>query len=210
MNQFQTASEVRDGHGYIPSGRGVLFGGEWVQPLNRGYLIASLEGVYAEPWFYIGQNKYVSFTHYRKENVSSLRSHKDSTINIWLANPYGPDTISFFARLGFVSINRFKLNFVYRLVCKGENEAAFFDKTKEISSNVYYPYSQREKIKHYEWARWKTPSGWPIYFNTLKFDFSYNIIQNLSLHGEFAWTIASGKIKGNAINSSISVEYSIK
>ena len=210
MNQFQTPSELKGGASYIPNGMGGLLGVEYVHPISNGYLLATLEGCYADPWFYIGKNKWVSFTHYRKENVSSLRSYKDSTINIWLANPYGPDTITFFARIGFNSLNKWKLDFVYRLCCKGENEEFFFDKSKEIAPDIYFPHSDRAKIMHADWARWTTPSGVATYFNTLRLAFFYNIIQNFSLRGELNWSIASGKIAGHGLDASLTLEYNIR
>ena len=207
MNQAQTPSELKSGYNYIPNGMGGVFGAEWVQPLHIGYLIATLEGLYTVPWFYIGKNKWVSFTHYRKENVHSLKSYNDSKIDIWLANPYGPDTAAFFARLGFVELNKWEVSFLYRFVAKGENEEHFFDPSKEIAPNVYYTFSDVTHVKHSDWALWKTPSGNPTYFNTLKASFFYNIINNFSLRGELAWTIATGKRRGHALDASISAEY---
>ena len=210
MNQAQTPSELKSGYSYIPNGMGGLFGVEYVHPISNGYLIATLESSYADPWFYIGKNKWVSFTHYRNENVFSLKSYKDSTINIWLANPYGPDTITFFARLGFNNLNKWKCDFIYRLACKGENEGFFFDKSKEIAPNVYYPHSDVANIMHPEWARWITPSGNVTYFNTLRLACFYNVIQNFSLRGELNWTIASGKITGHGLDASLTLEYNIR
>jgi len=207
MNQAQTPSELKSGYNYIPNGMGGVFGAEWVQPLHIGYLIATLEGLYTVPWFYIGKNKWVSFTHYRKENVHSLKSYNDSKIDIWLANPYGPDTAAFFARVGFVELNKWEVSFLYRFVAKGENEEHFFDPSKEIAPNVYYTFSDVTHVKHSDWALWKTPSGNPTYFNTLKASFFYNIINNFSLRGELAWTIATGKRRGHALDASISAEY---
>lgn len=211
MNQAQTPSERKSGYSYVPNGMGCLFGVEYVYPISNGYLIATMETSYADPWFYIGKNKWVSFTHYRNENVYSLRkSYKDSTINIWLANPYGPDTITFFTRIGFNNLNKWKLDFIYRFVCKGENEAFFFDKSKEIAPNIYYPRSDRAKITRPDWAAWTTPSGIPTYFNTLRLACFYNIIQNFSVRGEFNWTIASGKIAGHGLDASLILEYNIR
>ena len=207
QNQVQTVSELRGGHNYIPNGIGTLFGAEWVQPIKTGYLVATLEGLYTVPWLFIGQNKYVSFTHYRKENVSSLKSYGDSKIDIWLASPYGPDTAAFFARLGFVELNKWEAYLGYRFVAKGENEENFFDPKKEIAPNVYYTFSDVAKVKHSDWARWNTPSGHATYFNTFKASFAYNIVKNLHLRGELAWTIASGKKQGHALDASISTEY---
>ncbi|MGP1437452.1 MAG: hypothetical protein ACTTKH_00095 [Treponema sp.] len=210
MNQFQTPSELKSGASYIPNGMGGLLGVEYVHPIFNGYLVATLESSYADPWLYIGKNKWVSFNHYRNEVVSSLKNYKDSTVNIWLANPYGPDTITLFARVGFNNLNKWKLDFIYRFVCKGENEAFYFDKSKEIAPNIYYPYSDEANIKHPDWARWTTPSGVPTYFNTLRLQGFYNIIQNLFLRGEINWTIATGKIAGHALDASLSIEYNIR
>ncbi len=207
MNQAQTPSELKSGHNYIPNGMGGLFGAEWVQPLNIGYLVATVEGLYTLPWFYIGKNKWVSFTHYRKETVHSLKTYNDSKIDIWLANPYGPDTAAFFARVGFVQLNKWEVAFLYRFVAKGENEENFFNPDKEIAPNVYYTFSDAKHVRHTDWAKWSTPSGNPTYFNTLKATFFYNIINNFNLRGELAWTIASGKRRGHALDASITAEY---
>ena len=210
MSQLQTPSEVRGGASYVPNGMGGLLGTEWVQPLSIGYLVATLEGLYAMPWFYIGKNKYVSFTHYRKENVSSTKSYHDSKIDVWLANPYGPDTIALFARIGFVELNKWDVSFIYRFIAKGENEENFFNPKKEIAPNVYYPFSDKARVRYSNWARWMTPYGNVTYFNTLRLNFFYNVIQNFYLRGELAWTIAGGKRAGHALDASVTFEWSLK
>lgn len=210
MNQFQTASELKglNGKNYTPNSLGGLFGIEYVYPTKIGYIISSIEGIYANPWYNILSNKKISYYHYRKEMASSILGDSGSQINTWISNPYGPDTITGIAQFSLVNPKKYSCTLTYRLVCKGENEENFFDKNKEEPSGVYYP--EAEGNNHPEWVNWRSPSGNPIFFNTIKISGSYQILNNLLARGSFAWTNASGKIKGNAIDCSLSLEYSIR
>lgn len=210
MNQFQTASELEmlKGKNCTPNSLGGLFGLEYIYPTKIGYIISSLEGIYANPWYNILSNKKISYYHYRKEMSSSILGYDSSQINTWISNPYGPDTITAIAQAAIINPKKYSGTLTYRLVCKGENEDNFFDKNKEKPSGVYYPETKTGE-NHPEWIRWRAPSGNVIFFNTLKISGSYNILNNLIVRGSLSWTNASGKIRGNAIDLSVSLEYSM-
>ena len=210
MNQFQTASELKglNGKNYTPNSLGGLFGIEYIYPTKIGYVISSVEGIYANPWYNILSNKKISYYHERQEMSSSVLGYDNSQIYTWISNPYGPDTITAIAQISVVNPKKYSATLTYRLVCKGENEDNFFDKNKEKPSGVYYP--EAEGNNHAEWLLWRSPSGNPIFFNTIKISGSYQILNNLLARGSFAWTNATGKIKGNAIDFSLSLEYSIR
>ncbi|UTC65858.1 MULTISPECIES: hypothetical protein [unclassified Treponema] len=210
MNQFQTPSELRglNGKNYTPNSLGGLAGIEYIYPTKIGYIVSSIEGIYANPWYNILSNKKISYYHERQEISSSVLDYDKSQIYTWISNPYGPDTITAIAQISLINPKTYSTSFTYRLVCKGENEDNFFDKNKEKPSGVYYP--EAEGNNHPEWLNWRTPSGTPAFFSTLKLSGSYNILHNLLIKGAFSWTNALGRIRGNAIDFSVSLEYSIR
>ncbi len=210
MNQFQTPSELKglNGKNYTPNSLGGLFGVEYLYPTKIGYIISSVEGIYANPWYNILSNKKISYYHERKEMNSSILNYDNSQIYTWISNPYGPDTITAIAQISLVNPKKYSASLTYRLVCKGENEDNFFDKNKETAADIYYP--ETKGNNHQEWLLWRSPSGNPIFFNSIKISGSYQILHNLLSRGSFAWTNASGKINGNAIDFSLSLEYSIR
>ncbi|EGC76992.1 hypothetical protein [Treponema denticola] len=210
MNQFQTPSELKglNGKNYTPNSLGGLFGLEYVYPTKIGYIISSVEGIYANPWYNILSNKKISYYHERKEMSSSILGYDKSQIYTWISNPYGPDTITAIAQVSLINPKKYSASLTYRLVCKGENEDNFFDKDKEDPPGVYYP--EAKGNNHPEWLNWRSPSGNPIFFNTIRISGSYQILHNLLARGSFAWTNASGKINGNAIDFSLSLKYSMR
>lgn len=205
MNEFQLPSESKE---LTPNSLGGLLGIEYVYPTKIGYLVSSLEGTYANPWYNILSNKKISYCIERTEEYSVNKNLQTNTIRTWISNPYGPDTITAIAQISLVNQKKYSATITYRLVCKGENEENFFDKNKEEHPGVYYPKAKGHD--HPEWVKWRTPSGNPIFFNTLKISGSYNILNNLLIRGAFSWTNATGKVKGNAIDFSASLEYSIR
>ncbi|UTC63784.1 hypothetical protein E4O00_07520 [Treponema sp. OMZ 788] len=203
MNEFQLPSEDKT---LTPNSLGGLLGIEYVYPTKIGYLVSSLEGTYANPWYNILSNKKISYYAERMEETSSGNSHENRVIKTWISNPNGPDTITAITQFALVNPKKYSGMLTYRLLCKGENEDNFFN--KETAPGVYYPKNITGN-NHPEMASWRTPSGNVTFFNTIKLSGSYNILNNLLVRGAFSWTNASGKIKGNAIDLSLALEYSI-
>ncbi|UTY23592.1 hypothetical protein [Treponema denticola] len=200
MNQFQTPYELKRGYDYIPNSMGGIAGAEYAFSLPIGYLVLAGELMYANPWLYIGWTKEISFYTYRKEIVYASKTYDTSLMEYWLANPYGPDSITAFLKTSLIFPHKYKAELTYRFVSKGENEEKFF-KAKEI----YYP-SETNTAP----AKYKTPSGNPTYFHTLQLTGEYSVLQNLHINGGLSWTIAHGKIKGHSVDFLCAIIYSIR
>ncbi len=201
MNQFQTPSELKGGASYVPNSMGGLAGIEYIYPIKYGFLVFTAEGMYADPWLYIGFKKHISFYAHRKENVYASKTYEKSEINYWLANPYGPDTITAFFKTALVLPHKYHADFTYRLIAKGENE----DKFLKEESDAYYPTKQTP-----EKAKYKTPSGRAAFFHTLQISAGYTILKGLDINGSFAWTVAHGRVRGHSVAFQTSVIYSIR
>ncbi|UTC74080.1 hypothetical protein E4O03_07395 [Treponema sp. OMZ 792] len=200
MNQFQTPSELAGGASYIPNSMGGIAGIEYAFSLPIAYLVLTGEFMYADPWLYIGMTKDISFYTYRKENVYASSDYDKSLIEYWLANPYGPDSITAFLKTSLILPHKYKADFMYRFVSKGENEEKFF-----TAEEKYYP-SETNPAP----AKYKTPSGNPTYFHTLQLTGEYSLLKNLHINGGLSWTIAHGKINGHSVDFLCGIIYSIR
>ncbi len=215
MNQFQTPSEIRGGANTIPNSMGGIAGIEYIFPVLDGHLILSGEFEYADPWLYIGLGGHqASFFYYRKENVFASESYEASRIDLWLANPHGPDSIAGLFKIEFIKQRKYNIELLYRFLAKGENEKIFFEKARE---NVYYYPSEEKQAKttlsreeSLKMARYKTPSKNAIYFNTIGLSGKYNVWKGLDIKAKLSCTIASGKISGKSIDFSTAISYSIR
>lgn len=201
MNQFQTPSELKGGSSHVPNSMGGLAGIEYIYPIKYGFLVFTAEGMYADPWLYIGYKKHTSFYAHRKENVYASETYDKSEINYWLANPYGPDTITAFLKTALVLPHKYHADFTYRFVAKGENEDKFFG----TEGDEYYPTKQTPEM-----AKYKTPSGKAAFFHTLKISAGYTILKGLDINGSFSWTAANGRVSGHSVAFQTSVIYSIR
>ena len=202
QNQFQTFLELKQSPAAknIPNGLGGLAGIEYIHPFSFGHLSVTGEFLYASPWMYIMENKYISLYYHRTEMISKR------AIDIWLANPYGPDTMGCFFQCALIEPAKYKAKFKYRFLVKGDIEDNFFDPSKETDKDIYYPPSD-----HYDpIAQAKTPSGNPAYFHTISLEGSYRVIKQLELNAGLNWTIVSGRKKGHAVDIYSSVKYTIR
>ena len=130
----------------------------------------------------------------------------DDYIMMWLANPYGPDTMGGFLQFALTQPKKYSAKLRYRFLVKGENEENFFDFKKETNKGVYYPPADR----YDPLAQAKTPSANPSYFNTLSLQSSYTVIKNLEVTGGLNWTIVTGKRRGHAVDLYTGVIYTIR
>ena len=127
-------------------------------------------------------------------------------IDIWLANPYGPDTMGCFFQCALIEPAKYKAKFKYRFLVKGDIEDNFFDPSKETDKDIYYPPSD-----HYDpIAQAKTPSGNPAYFHTISLEGSYRVIKQLELNAGLNWTMVSGRKSGHAVDIYSSIKYTIR
>ena len=204
QNQFQTHYELKNfpDARNIPNSLGGLAGIEYIHPFSFGHLSVTGEFLYANPWMYIMENKRISLYHRRKDSVAPA-GKTDDYIMMWLANPYGPDTMGGFLQIALTQLKRYGAKLRYRFLVKGENEDLFF---KDPEQDVYYP-----SAKQYDpLARAKTPSANPSYFHTLSLNGSYTVIKNLELSAGLNWTIVTGKRKGHAVDIYTGVTYAIR
>ena len=207
QNQFQTSYELNNfpEARNIPNSLGGLVGIEYIHPFSFGHLSVTGEFLYANPWMYIMENKRISLYHRRKDPVAPAGKISDS-IMMWLANPYGPDTMGGFLQCAVTQPKKYGAKLRYRFLVKGENEENFFDQKKETDNDVYYPPS-----KTYDpLARAKTPSANPSYFHTLSLEGSYTVIKNLEISGGLNWTIVTGKRQGHAVDIYTGVTYTMR
>lgn len=196
MNQFQTAHERKlypDEAGKIPNSLGGLFGIEYQHLVPAGRVTYSLEGMYANPWLYIMENKAISFYYQRKDNLSI----GTDDVQMWIGSPYGPDTIAGIFRVEFKAVKRYRADFSYRFVAKGENGNIFFQNKK------HYPENANEAVI-------QTPFGTPAYFHTLTLSGEYAFLANLRINARLAWTIMHGRQAGHAVEISAALCYSVR
>lgn len=204
QNQFQTSYELKNfpTARNIPNSFGGLAGIEYIRPLSFGHLSVTGEFLYANPWMYIMENKRISLYQRRRDSVAPT-GKTDTYIMMWLANPYGPDTMGAFLQFALTQPKKYSAKLRYRFLVKGENEENFF---KDPNNDVYYP-----SAKQYDpLAQAKTPSANPLYFNTLSLESSYMIIKNLEISGGLNWTIVTGKRRGHAVDLYTGVTYTIR
>ena len=209
QNQFQTSFELKryPAARNIPNSLGGLAGIEYIHPFSFGHLSVTGEFLYANPWMYIMENKYISLYHRRRDTVAG-KGKTNSYIEQWVANPYGPDTIGAFLQLVLTEPQKYRAKFGYRFLVKGENEDNFFDPSKEKPGKpgIYYP-----DANNYEpIAQAKTPSANPSYFHTISLEGTYRVIKPLELNAGLNWTIVSGKKSGHAVDIYSSVKYTIR
>ena len=209
QNQFQTSFELKryPAARNIPNSLGGLAGIEYIHPFSFGHLSVTGEFLYANPWMYIMENKYISLYHRRRDTVAG-KGKTNSYIEQWVANPYGPDTIGAFLQLVLTEPQKYRAKFGYRFLVKGENEDNFFDPSKEKPGKpgIYYP-----DANNYEpIAQAKTPSANPSYFHTISLEGTYRVIKPLELNAGLNWTIVAGKKSGHAVDIYSSVKYTIR
>ena len=205
QNQLQTYWELRDSPTarYVPNGLGGLCGIEYLYPFTFGHLSVTGEFLYASPWMYIMENKHISLYYQRINRGSDSRS-----IMMWVANPYGPDTMGAFLQVSLTEPQKYRAKLGYRFLVKGDIDDNFFDPSKEKPGkpHIYYPSSD-----YYEpIAQAKTPSGNPAYFHTISLAGSYRVIKQLELNAGLNWTIVSGRKSGHAMDIYSSVTYTVR
>lgn len=207
QNQFQTAFERNNFSDAknIPNSLGGLCGIEYIHPFTIGHFSVTGEFFYANPWMYIMENKFISLYHRRRDPVT-LPGKSGDGIMTWLANPYGPDTLGGIVQFSLTEPKKYRAQFRYRFLAKGENEEKFFDPAQETGTNIYYPPSDRyDPITDA-----KTPSGYPTYFHTFSIEGTYTVLRNLELNGGMHWTIAHGKKGGHALDCYATVKYAVR
>lgn len=208
MNQFQTRYELNtsgDDAARIPNSIGGLAGAEIVHPLKNGYLIATLEGVYTNPWLYILSNKGISYYWSRKELVAPS-GYTTEPIQGWLGSPFGPDTIAAIARIEYDEIQKSTFAIEYRFICKGENAENFLSYPENLTvspTDTYYPSFGATAHPH-------TPSG-PVRFqNCLTVSGSCYVLEELEISSKLGYSLMSGSLDASSFNATCTVTWYIR
>lgn len=102
MNQLQTSYERERYEGdadAIPDAYAWLAGGEGAYPFMGGWIRASLEYAFTNPWMYIRENRLTSFTWRRR--LTSNVAGADQLCDSFIGYRYGPDARVYYGALGW-------------------------------------------------------------------------------------------------------------
>jgi len=193
MNQFQTQYE-RENFGEeaakIPDSLGGTLGVRLSVPFASGFITGTLEGVYANPWMYILENKAISWYWSRFELVAPT-SYTDKAVSGWLGSPYGPDTIAGVLNLRYEDPESFSLGLTYRFICKGINSEAFMAWNEATEGRTYYP-------QHLAEASATTPYGAARFQNLLLLEASWRPFSTIEVSGFAGYSIMTGAVEAQS------------
>ncbi len=145
MNQFQTDFEKSYYQATtIPDAIGFLAGMKAAVPLSDGWLTATIEYVYTNPWLYIRENELNSWFWYRA--LTSNYPGAIQSVAIPLGYPTGPDTIVLFASLGYEIFDKLKISASFASITRGENDAQTPYEESEQAASLRTPSGIPEKI----------------------------------------------------------------
>lgn len=202
MNQFQTEYELENYTGpasLIPNSLGGTAGIEYTHPLLDGYLKATVEGVYANPWLYIQDNTAISWYSSRLELVAP-GNYPGVAVTNWLGSPYGPDTIACLARLKYEVPRSYSVALGYRFMCKGTNGENFFAAAPSGGTAVYYT-DTLEKV------RYTTPSGPARYQHRFNLKGTWNVYEWLELAGSAGYAVMTGSANASSAEAGLSATF---
>lgn len=192
MNQFQTQYE-RENFGAeaakIPDSLGGTLGVKLSIPFASGFITGTLEGVYANPWMYILDNKAISWYWSRFELVAPS-SYTDKAVSGWLGSPYGPDTIAGVLNVRYEDPESFSLGLTYRFICKGINSEAFMafqEGTTGTSADYYYPQNLAQSSA-------TTPYGAARFQNLLLLEASWRAFEGFEVSGFAGYALMTGAV----------------
>lgn len=121
LNQFQTSFELskyEDSAEAIPNALGGLAGAEYIRGFRDGFLVATAEGIWTNPWLYTLSNPDISFIWSRRELVAPSGYTKQDVTG-YLGTPYGPDTLAGIIAVAYDVPLTGKISFRYRATRKG-------------------------------------------------------------------------------------------
>lgn len=196
MNQFQTSYE-RDNFAdadVTPNSLGGLVGIEVAHSYRSGFLIATVEGVYANPWLYILSGRDISYQWTRKELVAPS-GYTGKAVQGWLGTPFGPDTMAIALQVKYDEPLDYSLRFGYRFLCKGENDAAFLG-----STGSWYPSSVSE-------AEIDTPSGSDSMQHSVCVAADKFIGERLEIQGKLGYSYRTGTVRAGSVEASCAVSW---
>ncbi|WP_149554249.1 hypothetical protein [Treponema pectinovorum] len=187
MTQFQTNFETSNyPDDTTPNGRGGQLGGIYSLPYKNGRFTFSFEGSYAEPYLYIKESPNWSLVKTYAENMGSKRY----PFYEWVGSPFGPDTISFEAKVGYEIPQKWVVDLLYLFMARGEMSGTNVFTSMKTSSGSYawgglytgndYPtdwcYPDSDRMSKAEAKRRQslvTPTGIPEFVNRISVKASY-------------------------------------
>jgi hypothetical protein len=204
MNQFQTSYEMekwKDAAAKNPNALGGTAGIRYAIPLWDGFLSASVEGVYTNPWLYIMNNKNISWYWSRHELLSPVVAKSD--VSGWLGSPYGPDTAAWVASFRYEDIGNLEIGATYRFVCRGENGDKFLAFKETTTAKRFYPSTMEE-------ASITTPSGQASYQHLALVEVSKHFGEHLEISGSLGYAAMSGKVNAGTPLCGLGVTWSVR
>ncbi len=169
MNQFQTQYELDRYAGaadVMPNAYAWQAGGEVAYPLLGGWIRATVEYVFTNPWMYIRENRFNSFT-WRRRLTSNVVG-ADQLTDAFLGYHYGPDAKVFYTAAGWDAPG--KLSFMASLEYAERGE-----------QNLYTPYDEGDDA-----VGLVTPTGIPELSTILALEASWSPLPGLSVYGSLA------------------------
>lgn len=228
MTQFQTFFETSNyPNDTTPNGRGGQIGGTYALPYKDGRFAFSLEGSYAEPYLYIKESPNWSLVKTYVENMGSKRY----PFYEWVGSPFGPDTISAEAKIGYEVPQKWSLDLIYLFMARGEMSGTnVFTNMKNgddyawgglFTGNDYpngwcYPDSSKndstgsamgqEEAKRRQ--RLVTPSGTPEFVNriSLKTSYAFNSQLDCTFQSSYVFIFNYGHESG-VFKSSLEIAF---
>jgi hypothetical protein len=174
MTQFQLGIERRHWQEDLtPNALAFQWGSEASLPVDRGYWLFGLEGVYTYPYMYVLYHKDWSFY---KEYPEVERI----TARSWTGTPFGPDSIAGALWAGYHDFARWSCVFSFVFAAQGTRSGTdiFNDDTYRPSSDVYdvtrsptgtpvytSAFSVLGKWSPYEWLSFSLQPGYKIVNN---------------------------------------------
>jgi hypothetical protein len=173
MTQLQLGIERRNwSEDLTPNALGFQWGTEASVPIDYGYWLFGVEGVYTYPYMYVLYNKEWSFY---KEYPEVERT----TARSWTGTPFGPDSIAGALWAGYHNFTRWSCEFSFVFAAQGERsgtdvfdgdyrpDALVYDVTKPPTGTPTYTsvFSVTGEWSPYEWLSFSLQPGYKIVNN---------------------------------------------
>lgn len=159
MNQLQSSYEIeRYGAAAIPNAYAWQAGFEAAYPLFGGWLRAGFEYVYTNPWMYIRENRFNSFT-WRRRLTSNIGG-ADQLADAYLGYRYGPDAMAWSGSLGWDSPGRLRGKASLEYALKGEQGLDTAYATGQAAAALKTPTGTPERIASVGLEAYWKPRPW--------------------------------------------------
>lgn len=204
MNQFQTGyelSEYGDSATYIPNSIGGMAGAQWITPFNAGFLLATVEGTYANPWLYIMENRTISWVWARRELVAP-GGHASDWITGWTGSPYGPDTITASLTVAYDIPFSHRIELGWRVAAQGDNGIGFLDQFVS-GDEQWYPDSA-------DWATIITPSGRETIQHSIQLTALAHLSESLEIEGKLGYYVLLSASEPGSVLAGIAATWYVR